>query len=80
VNPRLFAPVRGNASLTYADVNSDLDAAIYDAGVFDAATVPDALFDIACGQDPRDPQQRCGSGNQAGNTVVAADTRYLTPS
>jgi DNA-binding beta-propeller fold protein YncE len=64
--PRLFAPVRGNASLTWANVDSDFG--------LDAAPLPDAaMFEIHCGQDS---QNRCQ--NQAGNTVAPGDTRGLT--
>jgi hypothetical protein len=67
-SPRLFAPVRGNASLTWANINSDLPS---------AGSAPDSWFDIQCNQDPNDPQKRC-QNNQAGNSIVAGDTRGLT--
>lgn len=65
---RLFMPVRGNASVTYADLAPD-----YFFEETPDAGIDPSVFAMDCGQGSG---SRCQ--NQAGNTIVAADTRQVT--
>ena len=67
--PRLFTPVRGNASVTWADLTPDTP----DGGLSPEAQPDASPFSILCNQDS---QHRCG--NQAGNALITADTRQVT--
>ncbi len=69
---RLFSPVRGNASLTWADVERDS----FDSVPPDDRNAPYAPFRLSCGQDD---QRRCDALHQVGEDPNEVDnTRRIT--
>jgi hypothetical protein len=86
VGTRLFTPVRGNASVTWADVGADdptsapaikdvVPPVVDQGAVPGTPIVPDDIFTLQCGT----PQGgTCSAAHQAGNTVDALDTRAVT--
>ena len=69
VGSRLFAPVRGDATLTWADVGADTDGTVHPP--------PPAVFAIDCGQGPNGGV--CDATHHAGNNPSApGDTRGVT--
>ncbi len=77
VGTRLFAPVRGNATLTWSDVGPDDPAAIPPVNGFFSA------FALTCNGDFSAQEQATtfpvtGCANLTGNTVDPADTRAVT--
>jgi hypothetical protein len=69
---RLFTPVRGNASLTWASVARDTPDSIAPAD----PTMPYAPFVLDCGQDS---SGRCGGDHTAGsNPDEPGNTRHIT--
>jgi hypothetical protein len=89
VGTRLFTPVRGNASVTWADVGADdptkapaVQEAVAGAppvaeegAVAGTPPLANDIFTLQCGT----PQGgTCSAAHQAGNSVDALDTRLLT--
>jgi hypothetical protein len=80
--PRLFSPVRGDTTLTWADVAQDdadaipaRDRALASAGARQGSALGDSLFNISCGAGA---DFRCDTNHQAGQTLTADNTRMAT--
>jgi hypothetical protein len=82
VGTRLFMPVRGDATLTFADVGADDPSRVPTWDAVDAGAAPGTLplatdpFTLLCGQQADD---RCDAAHLVGNNGLAAgDTRHAT--
>ncbi|HEX3772025.1 MAG TPA: hypothetical protein VHV30_14215, partial [Polyangiaceae bacterium] len=89
VGTRLFAPVRGDATLTWADVSADDPTLVPDGDVMVSKTAGDPLavgrsgvktldksfFSLKCDQQTNDNQ--CDAKHRTGNVVDPGDTRNL---
>jgi hypothetical protein len=85
VGTRLFTPIRGNASVTWADVGADdptkapmppPGAPTMDVAVPGTPTLAnDDIFTLQCGTAPNGT---CSAAHQAGNSVDPLDTRQVT--
>jgi hypothetical protein len=77
VGTRLFSPVRGDASVTWADVGADdpTKAPMGDAAATGTAPLTSDVFTLQCGT----PQGgTCSAAHRAGNTVDPLDSRLVT--
>jgi hypothetical protein len=84
VGTRLFTPIRGNASVTWADVGADdptkapmppANAPTMDAAVPGTPTLASDIFTLQCGTVPNGT---CSAAHQTGNSVDPLDTRQVT--
>jgi hypothetical protein len=77
VGHRLFAPIRGNATLTWADIDADSADFVPGTPEPDGGAGPD-IFTLQCGQ-PASGTPTCDAEHQTGNNGNdLPDTRHLT--